>query len=88
VVTSRPGPAPTTGTETQAVPRATCECARHLPCSSAVAFAATDLSLNKALVKHLEGQLLAIARSAQRAEVDNGDAPQLLAVVRAGYRRR
>jgi hypothetical protein len=46
----------------------------------AIAFTAKDASLNKAHVKYLEGRLLSLANQARRAEVDNGNVPQLPAL--------
>lgn len=46
----------------------------------AVAFTTKDASLNKAHVKYLEGRLLTLAHQAQRAEIDNGNVPQLPAL--------
>lgn len=43
----------------------------------AIVFTTKDASFNKAHVKYLEGRLLALANRAQRAEVDNGNVPQL-----------
>jgi Domain of unknown function (DUF4357) len=43
----------------------------------AVAFTSKDGSLNKAPVRYLEGRLLSLAQRAGRAEIDNGNAPQL-----------
>jgi hypothetical protein len=43
----------------------------------AIAFTTKDASLNKAHVKYLEGRLLTIAHLAGRAEIDNGNVPQL-----------
>lgn len=43
----------------------------------AIVFASKDGSLNKAHVKYLEGRLLSLAQEARRAEIDNGNVPQL-----------
>lgn len=43
----------------------------------AVAFTSKDRNLNKASVQYLEARLIAIAREAKRAEIDNGNVPQL-----------
>lgn len=48
-----------------------------------IVFTSKDGSLNKAHVKYLEGRLLALARQTQRAELDNGNAPQLPALSEA-----
>jgi len=43
----------------------------------AVVFASKDQNLNKAHVKYLEARLVALAAEAKRAELDNGNVPQL-----------
>lgn len=40
-----------------------------------VAFTSTDESLNKAIVRHLESRLVALARTANQWELDNGSTP-------------
>lgn len=46
----------------------------------AVVFTSKDQNLNKAHVQHLESRLFALASEAKRAELDNGNAPQLPAL--------
>lgn len=43
----------------------------------AVVFTSKDQNLNKAHVQHLEARLVALATEAKRAELDNGNVPQL-----------
>lgn len=49
----------------------------------AVVFTSKDQNLNKAHVQHLESRLVTLAREAKRAELDNGNAPQLPALSEA-----
>jgi Domain of unknown function (DUF4357) len=46
----------------------------------AIAFTTKDASLNKAHVKYLEGRLLTLAHQLDRAEIENGNVPQLPAL--------
>jgi hypothetical protein len=48
-----------------------------------VVFTTKDASLNKAHGRYLEARLLALAHEAQRAEIDNGNVPQLSALSEA-----
>ena len=45
--------------------------------TTAVAFTSKDQNLNKAHVQYLEARLVQLATEARRAELDNGNAPQL-----------
>lgn len=49
----------------------------------AVVFTSKDQNLNKAHVQHLEARLVALARDAKRAEMDNGNVPQTPALSEA-----
>lgn len=49
----------------------------------AVAFVSKDQNLNKAHVQYLEARLVALASEAKRAELDNGNVPQLPALSEA-----
>jgi hypothetical protein len=49
----------------------------------AVVFTSKDQNLNKAHVQHLEARLVALAAEAKRAELDNGNLPQLPALSEA-----
>ena len=45
--------------------------------TSLILFCAKDDNLNKAHIQHLEARLVALARKAQRAELDNSNTPEL-----------
>ncbi|MBK9303343.1 MAG: GIY-YIG nuclease family protein [bacterium] len=49
----------------------------------AAVFTSKDQNLNKAHVQHLESRLVELARQAKRAELDNGNVPQLPALSEA-----
>ena len=49
----------------------------------AAVFTSKDQNLNKAHVQHLESRLVALAHEAKRAELDNGNVPQLPALSEA-----
>lgn len=45
--------------------------------TEAIVVTASDGSLNKAITRYMEARLIELAQAAQRAELDNGNAPQL-----------
>jgi hypothetical protein len=51
--------------------------------TSLILFTSKDENLNKAQVKYLESGLIGLAQNARRAEIDNGNAPQLPALSEA-----
>ncbi|HEX3323819.1 MAG TPA: GIY-YIG nuclease family protein, partial [Solirubrobacterales bacterium] len=45
--------------------------------TEAIVVTASDGSLNKAITRYMEARLIELAQTARRAELDNGNAPQL-----------
>jgi hypothetical protein len=45
--------------------------------TEAIVVTASDSSLNKAITRYMEARLIELAQTARRAELDNGNAPQL-----------